>query len=314
MNGGKTSARPLVSIIVPTRNEAADIAMTLEACLALEYEPKEILVVDDSTDNTPHIVRRYAERGVSLIHRERNDNGCCGARNLGMKRAKGDILVIMNADDRPTPDFLDRLLAHYQDGADYVIVRSVVQNPGNIWARYVWASALKYFSTDPEMEWSEGFSCRKAAAEQVGYIPGDFPVPFCRDYLIGVALGRAGYRKHTALDIPMGHVAPGDLKTFWNNRKWRGTFPAPFNYYFHQKTLPALFLREVLKLGWRVLRYLTVLPAVWGALTLTRHTSLRDLPAFVWVGLVQDAAFTVGGLKGYRNLAAVMRPTGKDRK
>jgi glycosyltransferase involved in cell wall biosynthesis len=310
----KTSARPLVSIIVPTRNEAADIAPTLEACLAVAYEPKEIIVVDDSTDNTPHIVRGYAERGVSLIHRERNENGCCGARNLGMQQAKGEILVVMNADDRPTPDFLDRLLAHYQDGADYVIVKSVVQNLDNIWARYVWAGALKYFSTDPDMEWSEGFSCRKAAAEQVGYIPGDFPVPFCRDYLIGVALGRAGYRKHTALDIPMEHVAPGDLKTFWNNRVWRGTFSAPYNYYFHKKTLPALFLREVLKLGWRVLRYVLIFPILWETLTLTKYTRRSDFPAFLWVGLVLDVATTVGGFKGFSSLATISRSIGKDRK
>jgi len=291
--------RPLMSIIIPTRNEALDIAPTLEACLALQYEPKEIIVVDDSSDNTPHIVQGYADRGVSLIRRERNENGCCGARNLGMRHAKGDILVIMNADDRPSVDFLDQLLVHYQNGADYVIVRSVVQNLENIWARYIWAGALKYFSTDPDMEWSEGFSCRKAAAEKVGYIPGDFPVPFCRDYQIGVSLGKAGYRKHTALDIRMEHVAPGDRKSFWSNRVWRGTFPAPFHYYLYKRTMPVLLARELLKVGKRLLRIVCVIPMLLDAYMLTRYTSIRDLFAFLWVGLVQDAANTVGGFKGF---------------
>lgn len=310
MNGERTSARPLVSIIIPTRNESVDIAMTLEACLAISYEPKEILVVDDSTDDTPAIVESFSNRGVCLIHRERNANGCCGARNLGMTRAKGEVLVIMNADDRPKADFLDRILVHYQNGADYVIVRSVVQNTENIWARYVWAKALKYFSTDPEMEWSEGFSCRKSAAEKVGYIPGDFPVPFCRDYTIGVALGQAGYHKHTALDIPMEHVAPGDLKTFWMNRVWRGTFPAPFHYYFNKKNMAVIFAREVLKFGWRALKFILILPVLWDALTLTRQTSLKDLPAFLWVGLVQDVAFTLGGFKGFIGLVDFGRQGG----
>ena len=299
MNEGLVPSQPLISIIIPTRNEAVDIAMTLEACLAIRYEPKEILVVDDSTDNTPEIVQQYTHRGVCLIHREKNTNGCCGARNLGMMHAKGEILVIMNADDRPAVGFLDQLLLHYQDGADYVIVRSVVQNLDNIWARFIWAGALKYFGTGPDMEWSEGFSCRKSAAEKVGYIPGDFPVPFCRDYMIGVALGRAGYQKHTALDISMEHVAPGDRKTFWNNRVWRGTFPAPFNYYLFKKAKAVIFARELLKLGRRVLRTVLIFPILWETLALTRYTSIRDFPAFLWVDLVQDAAFTLGGFKGF---------------
>jgi uncharacterized protein (DUF2126 family) len=78
------SDTPLVSIVIPARNEVRDIAATLDTILAIDYEPKEILVVDDSTDETPDIVVRYAGRGVRLIHREQNRNGCCGARNLGM--------------------------------------------------------------------------------------------------------------------------------------------------------------------------------------------------------------------------------------
>ena len=302
MNGEQLSTRPLVSIIIPARNEAVDIAMTLEACLAIDYEPKEIIVVDDSTDTTPQIVQGYSDRSVVLIHREKNANGCCGARNLGMRQAKGEILVIMNADDRPKSDFLNRLLVHYQNGADYVVVRSVVQNPENCWARYIWALALKYFSTNPDMEWSEGFSCRKEAAEKVGYIPGDFQIPFCRDYLIGVELGRAGYRKQTDLGITMEHVAPGDFRSFWNNRVWRGTFTAPFAYYFHKKTMPAIFVREVLKVARTVLRYILIVPVVWEILSLTRFTQFRDFASFFWVHLVQDTAITFGSAKGFFRL------------
>lgn len=101
---------PLASIIMPSRNEEVDIKRTLDACLAIDYEPKEIIVVDDSIDQTPQIVESYADRGVHLVHREQNRNGCCGARNLGMQMAKGEILAILNADDVPRRDFLKRLL------------------------------------------------------------------------------------------------------------------------------------------------------------------------------------------------------------
>src|SRR6185369_48454 len=98
------NTRSLITIVIPTRNEAADITDTLEACLALDDSAKEILVIDDSVDDTPDVVRLFADRGVRLFHRERNSNGCCGARNEGIRRATGEIVVLLNADARPAPD------------------------------------------------------------------------------------------------------------------------------------------------------------------------------------------------------------------
>ena len=115
----EASDRPLsFSLIIPTKNEALDIAGTLEACLAIDYPHKEVIVVDDSSDDTPEIAAGYADRGVRVIHRERNENACCGARNLGMQRATGDVVVVINGDARPSADFLERLvsaLAYYRE-------------------------------------------------------------------------------------------------------------------------------------------------------------------------------------------------------
>ena len=50
----ETRDRPLsFSLIIPTMNEAQDIAATIQACLALTHLHKEIIVVEDSTDETP---------------------------------------------------------------------------------------------------------------------------------------------------------------------------------------------------------------------------------------------------------------------
>ena len=295
--------RPIVSLVIPSRNEAFDIAPTLEACLAMHYPHKEILVVDDSTDDTPRIVAGYAQRGVRLLHRERNKNGCCGARNLGMREARGEILVLLNADARPEPDFLDRVLTHYREGADYLVVGSVVQNPENPWARFVLASLL---GEKVEPRWSEGFSCRRAAAESVGFIPGDYPVPFCRDNNLADALRQAGYTKHYDRSIPMAHVAPSTLREFWGNRVWRGTFSAPTHYYVHRRPLTLVAVRELLRAAWHVLLVLLVVPPVWRACRLARRVppAWRSAPGLLAATLVQEAAEVVGGLRGLRELVA----------
>jgi glycosyltransferase involved in cell wall biosynthesis len=299
-----TELRPLVSIVIPARNEGADIARTLEVCLDIDYAPKEIIVVDDSTDETPVIVASYAERNVRLIHRAQNDNGCCGARTTGMRHAAGVIVVLLNADARPAPDFINRILTHYRDGADYVIVRSRVANRDSLWGRFAAAQEDAWFSTDPPMEWSEGFSCGRAAAESVGYIPGDFPVRFCRDWLLGETLNRNGFKKHVDLDIEVQHVVPSDLRSFWRNRVWRGTFSAPYAYYFRRLTFSVIIARELLKAGRTILRSVLVVPILWQAYHLAAYSSgqLRAIPGLMWCALVQDAATIIGNFRGVANL------------
>jgi glycosyltransferase involved in cell wall biosynthesis len=299
----------MISIIIPARNEAEDIAPTLDRCLALDYEPKEIIVVDDSTDDTPAVVASYADRGVRLIHRDVNSNGCCGARNLGMQVARGDILVLMNADNRPRPDFLRHLLPHYADGADFVIVGSTVLNKDNMWGRYIHASSMTHIRYHPDHTWSEGFSCRKSAAQTVGFIPGDFPIPFCRDNLLGERLTSAGYKKHIDRSIPMEHVTPSTLRTFWRNRVWRGTFSSPYAYYMRGMSLPVVALREAAKALRTVLHDLLLFPVLWRSLRHRSNAHLRwdSVPSLVAASLIQDAAIIVGSMKGLGCLVRVMR-------
>ena len=170
MNEIKT-VLPLMSIVVPAKNEQDDIASTLEMILDLDYQNKEIIVVDDSNDDTPNIVKSFEGRGVKLIQREVNADGCCGARNQGMRIAQGEIVVIMNADVRPEKNFLNLILKHHQDGADYVVIRSKAMNVNNIWGKLVSAKENYHIQYLADDEWSEGFSCKRTAAIDVCFIP-----------------------------------------------------------------------------------------------------------------------------------------------
>ena len=164
-----------VSIVIPTFNEAEDIKKTLDACLALDHPLKEIIVVDDSTDETPAIVGRYEKIGpVRLIKREKNFGGRCGARNDGILAAKGEVVVILNADVILPPDFIIRILEHYAAGADYVLVNAEVINQENVFARFVEALHRFHYRNEGDYsaaEWTEGFSCRKSVVIAIGLFP-----------------------------------------------------------------------------------------------------------------------------------------------
>jgi GT2 family glycosyltransferase len=98
-----------VSVIVPVRNEEAQIGRTLEALLANSYPSFEILVVDDaSTDATRSSVEAFCASGrVRLIH-----NGeCVGpsrATNLAARQTGADFLFLIDGDCTPAADWIEQ--------------------------------------------------------------------------------------------------------------------------------------------------------------------------------------------------------------
>jgi hypothetical protein len=304
---------PLVSIVIPTRNESEDIRATIEACLAISHSQKEVVVVDDSVDDTPRIVTEYADRGVRLVRRSVNTDGCCGARNLGIQEAAGEIVVLLNADAVPRPDFLERIARHYAAGADYVIVRSTVLNSDCIWGQLVEAEARRYLARKPDMEWSEGFSCRRSAALEVGLIPGRFPVNFCRDWRLGAALSGAGKKKHVDLEIPMEHVVPPTAGAFFRHSIWRGTMLAPASYFLAGRSLITVGLHVTARAAQTALRHLFVFPALLSAVRLAGYLSGGPrLVVKLWGALfVRDAGVFIGLFRG---LLRVVRSERQPRK
>lgn len=95
---------PIVSIIIPSYNAERFIGECLESVLNQTLQDIEVIVVDDgSTDETFSIVNNYARKDnrVSAIRQQNSYAGV--ARNNGMKRATGNYLYFLDADD-----FIDR--------------------------------------------------------------------------------------------------------------------------------------------------------------------------------------------------------------
>ncbi len=288
------------SIIIPTFNEGDDVRLSVESALAQRHPPHEVLVVDDSTDSTPGIVREYAARGVRLIGGPRR--GCCGARNLGMREASGDVVVLLNADVVLPPDFLARLAPHYAaGGADYVLVESRVLNLDSPWARFVEAQHQAQYRNREDIEWTEGFSCRRSAALAVGLIPGEFTVTFCRDWLLGKRLGEGGYRKTIDRSIVVTHRAPGAFPEYFRVRKARGRFSSLMQRYLYGYSLAVLGAKLLVKDALLLLKYLTVVAVLARVSRIAGRSSrpLADFAPFLAAYAVQEYARVVGEWEGF---------------
>jgi glycosyltransferase involved in cell wall biosynthesis len=102
----------LLSVIVPVYNEASTITEVIERVVAAELPiEKEIIVVDDgSTDNTVDVLRAGTSH-VIHTHVSPTNSGKGSAVRIGLGLAKGDVIIIQDADLELDPNEYGRLLA-----------------------------------------------------------------------------------------------------------------------------------------------------------------------------------------------------------
>jgi dolichol-phosphate mannosyltransferase len=122
------AAPPLVSVVVPVRNEAANIApLVSEIGAALAALPHEIVYVDDgSTDGTPAALRDAEDllpEGVPL-RRLRHRSGCgqSAAIATGVRAARGEWIATLDGDGQNDPADIPRLLRRAQAEGGAVLV------------------------------------------------------------------------------------------------------------------------------------------------------------------------------------------------
>ncbi len=98
---------PLVSIVIPAYNAAETIGELLESIQQQTLKDYEVIVVDDaSTDNTQKVVECY---GNVRYFKHLTNTNVAGARNTGIRHARGKYVTCIDADDKIKPTFLERL-------------------------------------------------------------------------------------------------------------------------------------------------------------------------------------------------------------
>ena len=100
---------PLVSVIIPCFCQAHYLGDAIRSVLAQTYPGWEVLAVDDgSPDNTAEVIKNFDDPRIYYIHQV--NQGLAGARNTGLRRAQGEFVVFLDADDLLEPEFMQTCL------------------------------------------------------------------------------------------------------------------------------------------------------------------------------------------------------------
>lgn len=143
---------PRVTVQLPIYNEWYVAGRLIESAAALDYPPDllEIQVLDDSTDETVSLVaekvKQLQAQGVDVVHIHRMSRAGfkAGALAEGLEKSKGDFLAIFDADFIPHPDFLRRVLPHF----DHPRVAFAQARWGHLNRDYSLLTLLQSFSLD----------------------------------------------------------------------------------------------------------------------------------------------------------------------
>ena len=134
---------PLVSIVVPARDEAATIERCVRSALAAEWPRLEVLVVDDhSTDDTGAIVRRIAAEDPRLrvVVPPPLPDGWFGkpwACQAGFDASRGELVLFVDADTRQAPDLVPRAVQGMRSRGAGLLSVDADQELGTFWEKVV---------------------------------------------------------------------------------------------------------------------------------------------------------------------------------
>jgi chlorobactene glucosyltransferase len=150
---------PLVSVIVPARNEARNIERCVRSILSTSYDAMELIVVDDhSTDRTADIARGAAgdDRRFRLLDNPPLPNGWFGkqwACATGAAAASGGLLLFTDADTAHAPDLLARAVNRLRRESDDLLSVVGRQEMHSFWERLLqpqvfWILVARYGGTE----------------------------------------------------------------------------------------------------------------------------------------------------------------------
>ena len=173
---------PLFSVVIPLYNKQNHILDTVQTVLNQTFTSFEIIIIDDgSTDDSLAKVQSIKHPSIQVFHQ--TNKGVAAARNYGMKRAEGNYIAFLDADDVWMPNHLEELQRlinnhpncglyctnyHFDYGNDFIVNTQFPELPSDP----NWEGIVPHFfkaSLTHRIAWTSAVAIKKEVTDSVGY-------------------------------------------------------------------------------------------------------------------------------------------------
>lgn len=224
-----------IAVIIPSFNDESILKGCLEALNRQTYrERTEIIVsLDGGSPLTPEI----ASCADTVIHSEHN--GPASARNRGWCSIEARYILFTDSDCRPSPDWVERLVKHLEEGADGVKGayssggRKIIQRLAQIEFEERYKLLRKSDNIDLVDTYSAGF--RREALELVGGFDESFPFPDHEDVDLSYRMDGKGLKLVFEPEALVAHTHRNSWLRYFRMKVSRGRWRMKVVRYFPEK-------------------------------------------------------------------------------
>jgi len=317
----------VVSVVIPTLNEARHIKTCLDSILNQSY-PKdkyEVLVVDsDSKDGTIDIVKAYCRKrnNVNLIFEDKKSASV--ARNKGIKMAKGKIIAFIDADTIISAGWIDQII----ENIDAIPQLGVVGGPDFTPSDDPYSAHMIGLTENSEGRVTElngkeaalrikscNCGCLKEVLDNVGYFDEDVPPTFYFDETpLWLKMILKGYKAYFDPKLSVFHRRPRSIKKFITIAYRYGKSKAMLGYLDSKDILSiSVLIFTLLALFSLLMRSgISVILLIVGIIVLAIYiikrfyqtnnftSALKNFPIIAFLFYLKWIAWAVGLLLGYK--------------
>ncbi len=230
---------PFVSVIVPAWREKGTIESCIESLQAVDYPAWEAIIVAGGPDGTFEAARKACADDPRFRIIEQQPRGKNAALNEGFRAARGEVIVLLDADSRVRPGWLRALVVPINE-----VVSATTGNPFPLrqtpisLGEQMERIAAYEIHCVPTLQGSGSIAIRREIVEKLGGFPEDVVVGV--DWDLNARLAVQGVKRAFCPRAIVYTPRPATLREYWKNEiRWRR---AHFNSLFR---LREYFLRDV---------------------------------------------------------------------
>ncbi len=221
-----------ITVVIPTYNKKDILLETLAAFTKQTYNDFEIIIIDDgSNDGTKEAIKGL-RLPFAIRYFFQKNKGPATARNLGIKKAKGQIIVLVDDDIIPTKNFLDEHVKFHKRGDEKLVVLGYSKWDPRIkmtpFRKYItkYHLAFKNITDRNNVDWCYLYS-GNVSARKGFFIKGDlfdesFPHAAYEDTELGYKLHKLGMKMIFNKNAIGYHYHPIDFKSYQKTMFCRG--------------------------------------------------------------------------------------------